>query len=274
MTELAKKESPPLQETDAVLSVIERAASNPDVDIEKMERLLAMKERMDAQNAERAFSEAFARVQAEKKKVYANAANKQTSSRYATYEALDDALTPIITGNGFSCSFDTDVSPLGPEHIRILVDVMHVGGHTKVRRVDLPIDMVGIAGKANKTETHGRGSSMSYGRRYAKLLAFDVAITDEDDDGQAAQPQPKYVAMTEAMGRHADSIDAIREALDDNNYSFAYECWGEIPEEDQKSLWQAPTKVEAAGFVAPLTTEHRAKMKSNEWAACRQAAQE
>ena len=36
-----------------MLSVISRAASDPSVDIEKLERLMAMKERMDAKTAAR-----------------------------------------------------------------------------------------------------------------------------------------------------------------------------------------------------------------------------
>jgi hypothetical protein len=41
---------------DETLSMIERAALNPAVDVEKLERLMAMKERIEARNAETAFS--------------------------------------------------------------------------------------------------------------------------------------------------------------------------------------------------------------------------
>jgi hypothetical protein len=40
----------------ALISMIERMACHPDADIEKFERLVAMKERIDQQSAQRAFN--------------------------------------------------------------------------------------------------------------------------------------------------------------------------------------------------------------------------
>ena len=183
MTELSTIEHPDVSQSAAILEVVERAASNPNVDIEKLERLLAMKERMESQAAERAYNAAMSAVQAELPKVRRDAENEQTSSRYATYEALSEALTPVITRNGFACSFGTDKSPMGEEMIRITVRISHSAGHKEYAHCDLPIDMVGIKGNANKTKTHGTGSTFMYGRRYLKLLVFDVAVANEDNDG-------------------------------------------------------------------------------------------
>src|SRR5690554_2918695 len=85
-----------------ILSVISRAASDPSVDIEKLERLMAMKERMDAKQAETAFAAALSRVQAAMGRVGADKKNSQTGSWYATYGALDKALRPIYTADGRS----------------------------------------------------------------------------------------------------------------------------------------------------------------------------
>mgnify|MGYP002040969543 CR=1 FL=1 len=52
------------------------------------------------------------------------------------------------------------------------------------------MDANGMKGQQNKTATHAFGSSMSYGRRYLLLMVFDIALTNEDDDGQAAGRRP------------------------------------------------------------------------------------
>ena len=47
---------------DAILAMIERASRDPSVDIEKFERLMAMKERVEKDRASIAFAEAFAEL--------------------------------------------------------------------------------------------------------------------------------------------------------------------------------------------------------------------
>lgn len=63
------------------------------------------------------------------------------------------------------------------------------------------MDMVGIKGNANKTATHGFGSTISYGRRYLTLLVFNITLTNEDNDGNTAQDTltDEQIANIEAM---------------------------------------------------------------------------
>ena len=167
-----------------MLSVISRAASDPSVDIEKLERLMAMKERMDAKEAETAFAAALARVQAQMGRIGTDALNKQTGSRYATYGALDRALRPIYTAEGFSLSFGTEPAPDGM--VGVVCYVSHQAGHTREYRAQVPSDGKGIKGNSMMTATHAFGSGTSYGMRYLLKMVFNVAVGEEDDDGNAA----------------------------------------------------------------------------------------
>lgn len=178
-------EVPSISESTAIIQVIERAALNPNVDIDKMERLLQMQERIMEREAIRSFNEAMRAAQAAMPQVVADADNDQTRSRYARYETVSAAVQPIITEHGFSLSFGEEDSPK-PNHLRIVCDVAHVGGYTKRYHGDVPFDMAGIKGNVNKTPTHAYGSTKSYGRRYLKLDIFDIAIKGIDDDGNAA----------------------------------------------------------------------------------------
>jgi hypothetical protein len=168
---------------NALVNVIARAASDPNVDIDKLERLLEMQERVIGREAEQRFAEAMAAAQKEMPQIKRGGKNATTNSTYAELDAMSEAMLPVIAKHGFSLSFGTDVSPL-PNHYRVTCDVSHIGGHTRRYNADVPSDLTGMKGTPNKTSTHAFGSTLSYGRRYLKMLIFDVATTD--DDGRAA----------------------------------------------------------------------------------------
>jgi hypothetical protein len=172
----------PVTDVTAMIRVIERAASNPDIDVEKMERLLAMQERIMAQNAKSAFNEAMRAAQAEMPKIKRTKDNTQTNSKYADLEHITDKAVPVYTTHGFSLSYGTADCPI-PGHARITCVCAHVQGFERTYQADIPLDLTGIKGTQNKTATHGFGSTMSYGRRYLICLIFNITLTNEDKDG-------------------------------------------------------------------------------------------
>ncbi|MCS7578709.1 ERF family protein [Pseudomonas aeruginosa] len=171
-------------EATTVLQVIQKAVSDPGCDIDKLERLLAMKERMDSKAAEVEFNDALSRVQARMGRIEADATNSQTRSKYATYGKLDKALRPIYTSEGFSLSFGTEDAPEGM--VGMVCFVSHRSGHTRQYRAHVPSDGKGAKGGDVMTKTHAFGSGTSYGMRYLLKMIFNVAIGEEDDDGNAA----------------------------------------------------------------------------------------
>lgn len=171
-------------ESASLLAVISRAASDPSIDIEKMERLMAMKERMDARTAESEFNSAMMRVQAKMGRISADATNPQTRSNYATYGKLDKALRPIYTTEGLSLSFGTEPAPDG--FVGMVCYVSHSGGHTRTYKAQVPSDGKGAKGNDVMTKTHAFGSGTSYGMRYLLKMIFNVAIGEEDDDGNGS----------------------------------------------------------------------------------------
>lgn len=174
----------PIADTAALVSAIANAARDPNVDVEKMERLWAMHEKMQDRQAEQAFSEAMKAAQSEMPTIGKDRHNTQTNSDYATLDAINQRITPVYTRNGFSLTFDTSDSPIA-EHVRVVCRVLHRDGHSKTYCYDTPMDATGIGGKVNKTPTHARGSAITYGRRYLTLMIFNLS-TGYDDDGNAA----------------------------------------------------------------------------------------
>jgi hypothetical protein len=171
-------------EAAAIIHMIERAARDPSVDLDKMERLIAMRQRMKEYADMEAFNIAMAAVQSEMRPVAVDSNNPQTRSKYASYLALDRALRPIYTKYGFVLSFDTP--PGAPEGMQRVVCHVSKGPHTVVYSIDMPADGKGAKGGDVMTRTHATGSAISYGMRYLLRMIFNIAIGESDDDGNAA----------------------------------------------------------------------------------------
>ena len=168
----------------AMVEAIERICANPDVDPAKMQQFLDVQERIMDKNASQAFNVAMCKVQKDMPIVPKDAYNGQTKSNYTSYETMLKWSKPIYTAHGFSTMFyegETDKK----DNIRLMVDVMHEDGHCKTRFLDVPMDMAGIKGTVNKTATHGKVSSVSYGKSTLMRMIFNIP-TGQDDDGNAA----------------------------------------------------------------------------------------
>lgn len=208
-----------------LLGVIERMVAS-DVDITKIEALLKMRaeeedrqrriEREDRDDmARRAFLSAFAKVQGEVGPILRNKKNEHTRSAYATLEAIEKAVSPILAANGFS----TTCVPVPCElegHIRMRLTLGHAEGHEKVYEDDFPLDKTGSGGKVNKTDIQAKGSTQTYARRYLKASALDLAFMD-DNDGNATKNVPtiseeRFMDLRYAIEKAGINEDVILEA--------------------------------------------------------------
>lgn len=190
---------------DPMITMIERAARDPAIDINKLERLIALQEKAQERGAEQAFNAAMSDAQGEMTSVAVDSNNPQTKSRYASYFALDKALRPIYSKHGFALSFGTGEIPQ-ESYVRVLCYASHRGGFTRTYHIDMPADGKGAKGGDVMTKTHATGSAMSYGQRYLLKMIFNISV-GSDDDGNAASArsrvpspndQPKANAAPEA----------------------------------------------------------------------------
>lgn len=197
-------------EAGSLIHVIAAAARDPAVDIDKMERLWAMHERLKNRAAEEAFNAAMNKAQSRMGRVSADAANPQTRSLYATYGKLDKAVRPIYSDEGFSISFNEgEGAPEG--YARILAYVSHSAGHTRTYKLDMPNDGKGAKGGDVMTKTHATGAAHSYGRRYLLKDIFNIAIGEEDNDGNGEGAGSDDVGASASNSR-PDPLQAKRDA--------------------------------------------------------------
>lgn len=175
----------PAEVTDlsgGLLGVIARAARDPAVDIDKMERLLEMQERVLARQAREAYAVALAELQpklpiiSERGKILNN--TKQVQSTYAYWEDVNEAIRPLLAEHGFSLSFRT-----GRDKADVTVTgvLTHRQGHCEQTTITLPSD-----GSGNKNAVQAVASSTSYGKRYTAFALLNITTKGEDDDGATA----------------------------------------------------------------------------------------
>jgi len=172
----------PVSQSAAIMQVIERAAQNPEVDVDKMERLFEMHQKITAKSSEEAFNAAMSKAQSNMGRISADCTNPQTRSRYASYAALDRVLRPVYTQNGFALSFGTDEGA-ADGFVRVVCHVSHSDGHSRKHFIDMASDGKGAKGGSVMTQTHATGAAMTYGMRYLLKLIFNVAIGEDDNDG-------------------------------------------------------------------------------------------
>lgn len=183
-----------------MLPAILQAACTPGLDVEKMERLIALHERAQAKQAEEAFGIAMSEAQSEIGRIGTDKTNKQTNSSYATYAKLDRELRPIYSRHGFALSFGT--APTDKSDVLIVTcNVMHRAGHSMFYQIPMPADGKGAKGNDVMTKTHATGSAASYGMRYLLKMIFNVAVGEDpdDDDGNAAGGMGEQPNASEAL---------------------------------------------------------------------------
>ena len=205
-------------ETSDVATTFERMAKDPNVDVSKFERLVALFERGEARKSETAFNAAMSSAQREMRPVAADAFNPSTRSKYASYEAIHSALRPIYTSHGFGLSFNT-AEASASDHVIIKCLVTHEMGHSREYQIDMPADGKGARGSDVMTKTHAVGSAVSYGMRYLLKMIFNVAIGEDDDDGvqcgcegataptEACRVRPVVAQSANLRGRRVGKVE-------------------------------------------------------------------
>jgi hypothetical protein len=151
------------------------------VDVSKMQQLLEMRERIMAKEAEIAFNQAMSRLQPKLPtvpKLGRIEVNGAIRSRFARYEDIDQAIRPLLCAEGFSLSFNSEVTGQATIYYGTLA---HSEGHSRRASMILPPDTSG-----SKNVIQALGSTVSYAKRYLVGMLLNIVTKDEDDDGEAS----------------------------------------------------------------------------------------
>jgi hypothetical protein len=194
------EQSPIETEATTIIQIIEKAVTNPMFNVENMERLLLMQERILDRQAKASYTQAMVTMKpllpviGRKGKIEIRDKIDKTkinqSTPYALWEDIDEAITPILSESGFALTFRSGVSQDGK--ITVTGVLSHRDGHSEETTITLPHDSTG-----SKNAVQAVGSSTSYGKRYTATLLLNLRTKGEDDDGKAAAG-PSKVTEEEA----------------------------------------------------------------------------
>jgi hypothetical protein len=171
-----------VQREPSFMDVIADAARDSRVDVDKMERLLAMRAQEMAREARTAYGNSMRAAQEEMRPILRDAQNDFSKARYARLESIDKVIRPIYTKHGFALSFGSKEAKKS-DSLAIVCRVSHAQGHHETHELEGPVDSAGSQGKSNKTGIQALGSAATYLRRYLTCMIFNVIMTNEDDDG-------------------------------------------------------------------------------------------
>jgi ERF superfamily len=177
--------------SSTVLELIERVALDPRADIEKLDRMMAMYERLKAKEAELAFNAAkglilktLAGIKFVKNRpaIYEIEKGKPQKGtyeafKYAPLEEIDKHLRPLLAEENMDLSYSDE--PREGGGIRIRGRLKHLpSGHYEDSFMSAPLDTTG-----GKSEVQAAGSTNSFLRRYVVCNIFNIVVVGDDDDG-------------------------------------------------------------------------------------------
>lgn len=148
-----------------------------------------------------AIAPALVAAAAELGPVAKDATNPAFRNRYATLDAIMEAVRPVLARHGLAViqtgttpeTIDGRLTSVGVETM-----VLHKSGEWIAAAVTLPVE---------KLTAQGAGSAISYGRRYG--ISALLGLTAEDDDGNAASARPSGAPAAAAI--HTRAVEATPE---------------------------------------------------------------
>ena len=193
-------------ESMSIIAIAKECAMNPLVDAGKMREVIAMAREEQNRIDDRIFQLAKMEVQSKIPPITRDSMNNHTKSKWARLEKISSVVDPIIRRNGFSLSYGSADCPL-PDHYRITCDVTHTPtGYTKHYWIDVGMDSAGAKGGGTKSLAQGSGSSVTYARRFLKVMIFDINIVGEDFDGSRYTVEPKHIEQQENTEKVEDHV--------------------------------------------------------------------
>lgn len=221
-------------DASSLMKIIDRAAMDPNFDVEKLKALLEVKVRWDETEAKKAFVAAMARFKAEPTVILKQkAVNIPGGAQFnhATLAAVVDGVVAHLAKHGFSHRWETEQKD---RQITVTCILTHELGHQERTTLSgAPDD----SGKKNAIQQVG--STVTYLQRYTLMAATGLAAKDMDNDGRGAGggQLPEKVAV--------DHLSAIDGAATEEDLK---KCFGQA--------WNAASAVGDKG-AQRLFTEHK-----------------
>jgi hypothetical protein len=230
------------------------AAVRQGVSIETLDKLMALQERWEANEARKAFSAAMADFRAENITVQKNKTAKFKTDKgvtqydYATLDVVCEAIVGSLSKHGLSHHWETKQSG---DQVTVTCHVTHRMGHRESTSLTSGLDQTG-----SKNKIQALGSAVRYLERYTLLAATGLAVKDkEDDDGHDTEGTTTAPALSEQEKAAKEKLDAC------GSIGSLTETWGKLDKDTRRKLndvfGECKRKIEAADLRERLAKAER-----------------
>ncbi|WP_375663852.1 MULTISPECIES: ERF family protein [unclassified Bartonella] len=160
-----------------VMERILNKALDSDVDMDRLERLLDLREQEIKRQERQNFVRDLSAVQMAYKNIEQNAINKHTNSKYATLDQYIDAVKDGLATYKFALFYR--IKNQTEKNVTIEITLSHPSGNEISTEGTFPIDSTG-----SKNSIQSLGSTLTYARRYLLGMLLNLASKEDDTDGQ------------------------------------------------------------------------------------------
>lgn len=224
---------------DPMVSMIERVAMSDTADFDKLERMLAMKEQIDAKRAMIDFADALAKARAEIPPIIKDATVDFTSTKgrthykHETLAGIAKVIDPILSKHGISYRFRTNQGNSG---VQVTCIIQHRAGHIEETSLMGAPDQSG-----SKNVFQAVGSAVTYLQRYTLKAALGLSA-EVDDDAQSASRQPDQKEPKRQSGPAPEAVVAAQDSLGNaDSLGQLKAIWSDLP----KPVQSVPTVISA-----------------------------
>lgn len=198
---------PPSSDSQTMMRMIEVAMTRPDFDIDKLQRLLDVKEQWEKNEARKAYVEAMAEFKKnpptiiKDKHVSFEAGKGRTEYDHATIGNVVEKIVASLAEHGFSHRWVPGKTESGL--LTITCVITHKLGHSEETTLEAGLDQSG-----GKNSIQAMVSTNTYLERHSLLAATGLATKDqEDNDGRGSDAPSDACAMMieEALATKTDA---------------------------------------------------------------------
>jgi len=205
-TDVAKTEGTEVAPVDVLMEM----AMSKDVDVEKLERLIALQERGMERDARMAFIAALAAFQdgmplltKNKKAEIATRSGANYSYSYASLDRIAAEIRPLLTKHGLSYSWDSTTEN---GMLTCTCTLRHSDGHEVASSFAAPIEQSTKMSGAQAT-----AATLTYARRQSLVSVLGLAIADEDTDARGVPADPISQSQVADLEALIDEVGADKE---------------------------------------------------------------
>lgn len=190
------------------LTLLEKVALDPNVDVEKMVKILDVQERILNKQAESEFNQAMALAMVQIPSIERETQGQ--SNKFAAFENINKIVKPIIAKHGLFMIFRTEFQ--SDDFLLVTAKITHQSGYSEETSMRFPFDNSG-----NKNDIQAVGSSISYGKRYTMSALLGIASHGEDDDGFSTSKtigKKEIIRLNDGLDKSGIKLAVICEYMD------------------------------------------------------------